>query len=75
LSTIDIEILEDGTVSVTTEEIAETQHLSADALLDELEDMVGKVVEVKQNPENPGKLFFRDKKVLRGGRIIKAGSH
>ena len=75
MSVIDLEILEDGTISVTTGEIAETQHLSADALLTELEDMVGEIVSKEENPNNPGKLFFKDKKVLRGGKIVKAGSH
>jgi len=75
MSTIDIEILEDGTISITTGEIAETQHLSADAMLTELEDMVGEIISKKENPNSPGKLFFKDKRVLRGGKIVKAGSH
>lgn len=69
---IDIEILADGTVSVKTGEVADTQHISADQLLDELEDMIGKVVKTEKNPDNPAKQFFKNKKVLRGGKIVKA---
>ncbi len=40
-SDIMLEILEDGTVSIKTSDISMTHHLSADEMLDELEDMLG----------------------------------
>jgi hypothetical protein len=38
---IDIEILEDGTISIQTSEISDTNHVSADLLLDEIEELAG----------------------------------
>jgi hypothetical protein len=67
VTNIDITILEDGTISVTTGDIADTKHVSADALLDELADLAGgKKTTVKR--ENP---FWKKRAVLRGGQVIK----
>lgn len=38
---MEIEVLEDGTVSVTTDKISGTNHYSADELLKELGDLMG----------------------------------
>ncbi len=38
---IEVEILEDGTISVTTQGISGTNHISADQLLDEIETAAG----------------------------------
>lgn len=38
---IDIEILEDGVISVKTDDISEVNHTSADDLLSELENCLG----------------------------------
>ena len=47
--TMNIEILEDGTVSVTTDKISATNHVSADEFLAEVEKLAGgKRVTVKR---------------------------
>lgn len=38
---ISIEVLEDGTISVTTEGISGTNHMSADKFLETINDMAG----------------------------------
>jgi hypothetical protein len=43
---IKIEILEDGTVSVTTDQVSGTNHVSADKLLRDLAAMLGGEVKV-----------------------------
>lgn len=65
-STMDIEILEDGTISVTSGDIGDTQHLSADEFLNDLEDMSGgeKTTTKREHP------FMKNKRVLRGGKIL-----
>ena len=69
-----IEILEDGTASIKTTAVADIHHLAADQLLDELEDMLGGGRVTVQNPENPGEAFWKNRKVLRGGKIVKTGN-
>lgn len=61
-----VEILEDGTVSIKTSDVAETHHLSADQLLDEIEEMLGGKVN-RQRREHP---LMKNKQVLRGGKIV-----
>lgn len=39
--TIQFEILEDGTITVTTDQVSGTNHMSADQLLKQLESMLG----------------------------------
>jgi len=70
MTKIEVEILEDGTISVSTGDIAETQHLSADELLSEIANMAGGVV-TKTKRDNP---FWKNRNVLRGGKIVKVGS-
>ena len=41
MDTMSIEILEDGTVSVTTDKISDTNHVSADEFLAEVEKLTG----------------------------------
>lgn len=43
---IQFEILEDGTLSVTTDQISGTNHMSADKLLKQVFDAVGGAVDV-----------------------------
>jgi len=42
------EILEDGTVSIETDQISGQNHLSADELLESLADMLGGPVKIKE---------------------------
>lgn len=70
---IQIEILEDGTISVKTSEISDANHISADELLSEITEMAGGEVKRSPNPNNPARAFFKNKKVQRGGRIVKTG--
>ena len=63
-----VEILEDGTISIKTSDISETNHLSADQLIEEIEELIG-----GKRVEKPLKhRFWKNKKVLRGGKIVKA---
>lgn len=41
VDTINIEVLEDGTISVNTEGISEQQHMSADQFLNDLAELSG----------------------------------
>jgi len=69
-TTLDIVILEDGKLQITTGDIADAVHLDADQLLDELEDMIGgeRITTPVKHP------FWENRKVLRGGKIIKANN-
>lgn len=64
---IEIEILEDGVISVKTGDVSETNHMSADNLLDELHSSLGGERE-SVTREHP---FMKDVKVLRGGKIVR----
>jgi hypothetical protein len=67
--TFDVIIEEDGTFSINTDEIAETEHKAAEEFLEMLTNMAGG--ERKDTPkEHP---FWKDKSVLRGGRIVTNG--
>lgn len=61
-----VEILEDGTVSIKTSDIADTHHLSADQLLDDIEDMLGGKV-IRERREHP---FWQNRRVIKGGKIV-----
>lgn len=52
---INFEILEDGTISMKTDEISLTNHMSADQLLADLEKLTGGNVQFKANPDAKGK--------------------
>lgn len=69
--TIYIEILEDGTISTRTGEFNDTNHVSADKLLEEIEQTAGgKVTVTRIEPQETAE-WKRTRQVLRGGRIIK----
>ena len=65
---LEIKILEDGKLRITSEQISEAKHLDADQLLDELEEMIGGSRERKQNPHP----FWKNKIVQRGGKVVEA---
>jgi len=46
--TIQWEVLEDGTVTITTDAISGQNHLSADELLESLADMLGGEVDISE---------------------------
>jgi hypothetical protein len=67
---IQVEILEDGTVSVKTDKISDAAHFSADQLLEDIADMVGG--ETKKTPrENK---FWDNRVVALHGKIKKVGA-
>ena len=66
-TTIEIEILADGTVSVTTGDIEQTKHISADQLLEELGGLLGGEVKIQKREHT----FWKNKNVLRGGKVIE----
>jgi hypothetical protein len=51
--TINIEILEDGTISIKTTAISTANHLSADKLLADLESLMGGKMTFQKNPDAP----------------------
>ena len=67
---IDIDILEDGTISVKTSDIAEANHVSADQLLADIANMAGGERSTRKR-EHP---FWKNRRVLRGGRIVRTRS-
>jgi hypothetical protein len=69
---IEVEILEDGQVKEKTEDFSDFNHMSADELLDMLDDYIGGEVTVKKNEDTAGARFFAKKKVLRGGKIVSS---
>jgi len=48
---MNFEILEDGTITVKTSDISDGNHMSADALMEELDKLMGGHVDIKQNPD------------------------
>jgi hypothetical protein len=48
MDNIQIEVLEDGTISVTTDQVSGANHMSADKLLKELAEVLGGPVAVKK---------------------------
>lgn len=67
MDTINIEILEDGTISIKTSDISDVNHISADSLLDEIESAIGGQRK-REKLENP---FWKNRIVQKGGRIQK----
>ena len=67
MDTIDIEILEDGTISIKTSEISEANHVSADILLDEIETLAGGKSSKKRR-ENE---FWTRHKIVNRNKIVK----
>jgi hypothetical protein len=52
---INLEILEDGTITVKTTAISDGNHISADALMASLDDMMGGKVDIKENTDDLAK--------------------
>lgn len=67
---INVEILEDGTVSVSTDSISDAAHFSADQLLDEIANLVGGPT-TKTPKENK---FWAHRAVALHGKIRKVGA-
>jgi hypothetical protein len=51
MDSISLQILEDGTVTVKTSDISDSNHISADELLSQVEMLLGGKVVVTNNPE------------------------
>jgi len=51
MNTINIEILEDGTLSIKTTDISDSNHISADALMAQFDELIGGKVDIKKNPD------------------------
>lgn len=64
---IEIEILEDGTISIKTSDISEVNHVSADSLLDEITSALGgqRKTEAREHP------FWQNRSVRRINGKIK----
>jgi hypothetical protein len=64
---IEIEILEDGTISVTTGEVGQQEHVSADEFLDLIAKGAGGERKITQR-KHP---FWNRREVARGGRVVR----
>jgi hypothetical protein len=64
---INIEILEDGVISVKTTDISQINHMSADSLLESLEDELGTLTSKTKNEH----VFWKDKIVQKGGKVVQ----
>ena len=51
MDVINLQILEDGTVTIKTSEISDGNHVAAENLLEEMEKMLGGSVVRKENPD------------------------
>lgn len=51
MDTINLTILEDGTITVKTSDISDGNHLSADALMANIDKMMGGHVDIKDNTD------------------------
>ena len=56
MNIINMEILEDGTITVKTTEISTANHMSADNLIADLEKLIGGSVTAKSNPDADAKV-------------------
>lgn len=61
--TIHLAILEDGTLTVKTSDISDGNHLAADALMEQLDTLMGGHVNIKENGEELNKMKNRISKV------------
>ena len=62
-----VEILDDGQVKIQTSDISQKNHMSADELLEMVEDMVGGVRETTPVEHE----FWKTRSVQRHGKIVK----
>ena len=67
---INIEIMDDGEIKVKTSDISEANHMSADELLELIDDMVG----VTKSVEKVEHEFWKNRTGVRGGRVVKSNS-
>ena len=68
---IDIKIKEDGKICITTGSIEQSKHIDADNLLEEIMNMAGGTVVKSDNPDNEARKFFKNRQVIRGGKIVE----
>lgn len=64
MDTLNLEILPDGTITVKTSEISDSNHMSADALMVELDRMMGGAVKIESNPDFDAKAHIHHNKKL-----------
>lgn len=67
--TIDFEILEDGTISISTDNFKSSNHISADELIEEVLSESGGEVTRRQKPNE----FWKNRTVVKGGKVVKLG--
>jgi len=67
---ISVEILEDGTISVSTDSISDAAHYSADELLTAIAEMGGGTTTRKPKEHS----FWKNHSVLLHGKIKKVGA-
>jgi hypothetical protein len=67
MDTIDVEVLEDGTISIKTSEISEANHISADQLLDDIEALAGGKSTRKRREHE----FWSRHKIVNRNKIVK----
>jgi len=67
MNTFEIEILEDGTVKIESEEFSESKHVKADEFLSALTEAIGGKVVTSQKPHK----FWKNRIVQRGGKVVK----
>jgi len=65
--TIQLEILEDGKLSIQTSAISDKNHINADQLLDYIEELLGGERQTEKREHE----FFQKRRVLKGGRVVK----
>ena len=66
---INFEILGDGTVKFKTSNISQTNHKSADDLMEAIEEDLGKVIKKEKVPHE----FWKNRIVQKGGKIVVNG--
>jgi hypothetical protein len=60
---IELEILEDGTVSISTDKISDKNHANADELLEQLEKMLGGKTLIKKKQGEQKELVHIHKRI------------
>ena len=67
MDTIEIEVLEDGTIKFRTDIISQKNHVSADNFLAEIEKIMGtnRKTTLRKNK------FWKSRNVLKGGKVVK----
>jgi len=67
---INVEVLEDGAVSVSTDSISDAAHFSADQLLEEIASLVGGPTTKTPKPNK----FWANRTVALHGKVKKVGA-